>query len=278
MKFVDKALARRLESAEEMPQVLYAESYKQSRPEIGAEWREIAGGHMIFVGIGSPIGRATGLGLDREVTESDLNRIEEFYRSHGAPSQVDVCPYTDLKFLEMLKSRGYYFSEFNNVLVRKLDAQSEPVEEPQPLPSGVKIRRGQPGEAQLLSGILKSCFFPNGDSPEGMDEMLTPMFQFPGAVVFAGAANGKLVAAASGLMIPEHKVVALAGAGTLPEFRGQGLQTALLRHRMQAAAEAGCELAVIVTLGGTTSQRNAERLGFTVAYTKATLVRDLAKA
>ena len=105
MKFVDQALARRLESAEEMPQVLYAESYKKSRPEIGAEWQEIAGGHMIFAGLGSPIGRATGLGLDCEVTESDLNRIEEFYRSHGAPSQVDVCPYTDLKFLEMLKSR-----------------------------------------------------------------------------------------------------------------------------------------------------------------------------
>ncbi len=275
MKFVDKALARRLESAEEMPQVLYAESYKKSRPEIGAEWQEIAGGHMIFAGIGSPIGRATGLGLDCDVTESDLNRIEEFYRSHGAPSQVDVCPYTDLKFLEMLKSRGYRFSESNNVLARKLDLQE--LADEKPLSSGVEIRRGKLEEAQMLSGILKTCFFPDGDAPEGMDEMLMPMFQFPGSVVFAGSVNGKLVAAASGLMIPEHKVVALAGAGTLPGFRGQGLQTALLRHRMKAAAEAGCELAVIVTLGGTTSQRNAERLGFTVAYTKATLVRELAK-
>jgi len=277
MKFVDKALARRLESAEEMPQVLYAESYKKSRPEIGAEWRVIAGGHMIFAGIGSPIGRATGVSIDCEATESDLDRIEEFYRSHGAPSQVDVCPYTDLKFLEMLKSRGYSFSEFNNVLVRELDTQFLSDEGRQLLSSGIEIRRGQLEEAQMLSGILKSCFFPDGNAPEGMDEMLMPMFQFPGSVVFAGSANGKLVAAASVLMIPEHKVVALAGAGTLPEFRGQGLQTALLRHRMRAAADAGCELAVIVTLGGTTSQRNAERLGFTVAYTKATLVRDLAK-
>ena len=278
MKFVDKALARRLESAEEMPQVLYAESYKKSRPEIGAEWREIAGGHMIFAGIGSPIGRATGLGLDREVTESDLNRIEDFYRSHGAPSQVDVCPYTDMKFLEMLKSRGYGFSEFNNVLVRELNSQFISDQEHKPLSSRVAIRRGQPEEAAILSSILKTCFFPDGGAPDAMDEMLTPMFQFPGSVVFAGSVNGKLVAAGAGLMIPEHRIVALSGAGTLPEFRGQGLQTALLRHRMRAAAEAGCELAVIVTLGGTTSQRNAERLGFAVAYTKATLVRDFAKA
>jgi ribosomal protein S18 acetylase RimI-like enzyme len=277
MKFVDQALARRLESAEEMPQVLYAESYQKSRPEIGAEWQEIAGGHMIFAGLGSPMGRATGLGLDCEVTESDLNRIEEFYRSHGAPSQVDVCPYTDMKFLEMLKSRGYCCAEFNNVLARKLDFEFVAEEERQ-LPSGVEIRRGELEEARMLSGILESCFFPDGNAPEGMDEMLTPMFQFPDSVVFAGAVNGKLVAAASGLMIPRRRVVALAGAGTLPEFRNQGLQTALLRQRMNAAAEAGCELAVIVTLGGTTSQRNAERLGFTVAYTKATLVRELARA
>ena len=278
MKFVDKALARRLESAEEMPQVLYAESYKKSRPEIGAESQQIAGGHMIFAGLGSPIGRATGLGLDCEVTESDLNRVEEFYRSHGAPSQVDVCPYTDLKFLEKLKSRGYRFSEFNNVLVMDLDLQSGSNADLPALSSDLSIRRGELEEAELLSGILKQCFFPEGNLPEGMDQLLLPMFQFPDAVVFVGSVNGKLVATATELMIPEHKVVALSGAGTLPEFRGKGLQTALLRHRMRAAAEAGCELAVIVTLGGTTSQRNAERLGFTVAYTKATLVRELAKA
>ena len=36
---------------------------------------------------------------------------------------------------------------------------------------------------------------------------------------------------------------------------------------------AGCDLAVVVTRGGTTSQRNVERLGFTLAYSKATLVQ-----
>ncbi|MFZ0286278.1 MAG: GNAT family N-acetyltransferase, partial [Terriglobales bacterium] len=61
---------------------------------------------------------------------------------------------------------------------------------------------------------------------------------------------------------------------TLPEFRGLGLQTALLRRRMKAAQKAGCEYAVIVTQGGTTSMRNAERLGFRVAYSKATLIRN----
>jgi hypothetical protein len=32
---------------------------------------------------------------------------------------------------------------------------------------------------------------------------------------------------------------------------------------------------VIVTRGGTTSQHNAERLGFRLAYSKATMVKEL---
>ena len=70
----------------------------------------------------------------------------------------------------------------------------------------------------------------------------------------------------------------LFGAGTLPEFRRRGIQTALLGVRMHYAAQAGCEIAVIVTQGGTTSQRNAERLGFRLAYSKATLIKQLVEA
>jgi hypothetical protein len=38
--------------------------------------------------------------------------------------------------------------------------------------------------------------------------------------------------------------------------------------------EAGCEYAVVVTRGGTTSQRNCECLGFRVAYSKVTVVKN----
>jgi GNAT superfamily N-acetyltransferase len=103
--------------------------------------------------------------------------------------------------------------------------------------------------------------------------MLAPMFQFEGVMLFAAEADGKPVACAEGMVIPEHKVVALFGAGTLPEFRRRGIQTALLRVRMAAAYRAGCEYAVTLTQGGSTSQHNAERLGFRLAYSKATMLK-----
>jgi ribosomal protein S18 acetylase RimI-like enzyme len=105
--------------------------------------------------------------------------------------------------------------------------------------------------------------------------LITPLYQMEGALAFVAVNEGKPVACGAGLVIPEHKVFALCGAGTLAGFRGRGLQTALLRARMAAAVEAGCEYAVVVTQGGTTSQRNAERLGFRVAYSKVTVIKQL---
>jgi ribosomal protein S18 acetylase RimI-like enzyme len=87
-----------------------------------------------------------------------------------------------------------------------------------------------------------------------------------------------MVACGAGLVIAEYSIFAVCGAGTASEFRGRGLQTALLRARLAAAAEAGCEYAVVVTQGGTASQRNCERLGFRVAYSKVTVIKDLEKA
>ena len=270
MQFVDKAFARRLEAVEEMPQVFYARVYQRTRPEIGAAEEEICGGHMIFAGLGSPIGRATGLGLDRPFTDDDLDRIEHFYRAHKAPSQVDLCPLHETSVFEMFKQRGYGIAELNNVLYRELD----PNENVPPPPPEYEIRRARPDEADAASAVVERAFFPDG-APEMYRGLIAPLYRMEGALAFVAAAEGKIVACGTGLVIPGHKMLALGGAGTLPEFRGRGLQTALLRVRMAAAAAAGCEYAAVVTQGGTTSQRNAERLGFRVAYSKVTVIKQL---
>src|SRR6478752_442964 len=144
MEFVDKALARRLESCEEMPQVLYARVFQKTRPEVGAAEEEICGGHMIFAGLGSPIGRATGAGLDRPFTAADLDRVEQFYRERKAPSQVDLTPMHGPEVFEMFKERGYAIAELNNVLYRRLDPEEQ---FPDP-PEHYEIRRSPADEAE----------------------------------------------------------------------------------------------------------------------------------
>jgi len=271
MQFVDQALARRFESAEEMPQAFYARVFQKTRPEVGAAEEEVCGGHMSFCGLGSPVGRAVGLGLDRPFTEADLDHVEQFYRSHQAPAQVDLCPLHGPDVFEMFKQRGYAIAELNNVLYRKL---KEGEQWPDP-PNGCEIRRSLAEEAEVTGAIVESAFFPDG-APAEFGGLVAPLYQMEGALAFVANVEGKPVACGTGLIIAEHKIVALCGAGTLADYRGRGLQTALLQRRMQTAAGAGCEYAVIVTNGGTTSQRNAERLGFHVAYSKVTVIKQLA--
>lgn len=270
MQFVDRALARRFEAVEEVPQVLYARLFQTMRPEIGAAEEEICGGHMIFAGLGSPIGRVTGAGFDRSFTAEDVNRIEQFYHGHHAPSQVDLCPMHEPAVFEMFRDRGYGIAELNNVLYRRL----KPGEEFPAPPVGCEIRRSVPDEAGTAGAIVETAFFPDG-APEAFRGLIEPLYRIETACPFVASVAGELVACGTGLVIPEHKVFALCGAGTLPEFRGRGLQTALLQARMAAALQAGCEYAVVVTQGGTTSQRNAERLGFRVAYSKVTVIKRL---
>ena len=60
----------------------------------------------------------------------------------------------------------------------------------------------------------------------------------------------------------------LAGASTVPGARGQGAQRALLATRLAYAAAEGCTMAMMGASPGSGSQRNAERSGFRIAYTR----------
>jgi hypothetical protein len=51
-------------------------------------------------------------------------------------------------------------------------------------------------------------------------------------------------------------------------LRRRGLQSALLRERMRYALAHGYDLAMMAAQPGSDSQRNAERAGFRIAYTR----------
>lgn len=77
--------------------------------------------------------------------------------------------------------------------------------------------------------------------------------------------------AAVAVLTAEDGVAYLALAATLPEFRRRGCQQALIAARLGHAAEAGYELVATTTEFGSQSQRNLERSGLRVAYTKPVL-------
>ena len=179
-------------------------------------------------------------------------------------------PCTSRKSLSCSRNAATRIAELNNVLYRKL----ERAEKFPPAPPGCEIRRSLPEEADSAGAIVESAFFPDG-APEPYRGLVAPFYQMDRALAFVAAIDGKLVACGTGLVIPEHKMFALCGRRHAGGVSKRGLQTALLRARMAAAVEAGCEYAVVVTQGGSASQRNAERLGFRVAYSKVTVIKQL---
>src|SRR5258708_30021701 len=88
----------------------------------------------------------------------------------------------------------------------------------------------------------------------------------PGGSAFLAELAGQPIA--TGAMSIWQGVAMLAGASTVPEGRKQGAQLALLNARLSYAAEHGCDLAMMGALPGSSSQRNAERQGFRIAYTR----------
>jgi GNAT superfamily N-acetyltransferase len=59
----------------------------------------------------------------------------------------------------------------------------------------------------------------------------------------------------------------------LAEFRGRGVQQALMATRLQRALALGSTLAAIISHPHVATERNAVRLGFALGYTRVVLVR-----
>jgi N-acetylglutamate synthase-like GNAT family acetyltransferase len=93
----------------------------------------------------------------------------------------------------------------------------------------------------------------------------------PGFMRYLARIDGTPVGEAA--MRIEGTLAQVAGAGTLPAYRGRGVQKALLHRRLMDARAHACELAVVTTAPGTRSQENVMRRGFALLYTRAILIR-----
>jgi len=80
--------------------------------------------------------------------------------------------------------------------------------------------------------------------------------------------------AGGGALSVHDGVAAIYGASTVPSFRRLGVQSAVIRALINYAVEAECDLAYTLTRPGSVSQRNLERQGFRVAYTRSTLTHE----
>ena len=265
--FVDLDFARRLEMAETiLPDCVEALRRYCPADPIAAE--EVAGGVAFFGGVTYPANQIVGMGLYGEVTRDDMDRVEHFFHSRAVPSTVVLSPLADESLRVLLGERGYRIGEFNSVLIRRITQR-----EPFAPPDGVAIERVTPETVRPWMRAIAQGF---AQDIAVSEEVFGGFAALPGALAFLARIDGKVVGGCGGRIIPEARIAALFGTATLPEFRRRGVQSGLIARRLHEAALAGCEYAVVSTNPGSGSQRNMERRGFRLAYTKAVMMREWA--
>jgi hypothetical protein len=256
MIHADSALARRLESAEAANARGCTASYPQ------AASIEIAGGWAIFAGAGSPLSHAVGMGFQGVVSESEICALERFFRSRGARPAIDLCPLADPSLIEIFTRRGYGVTEFNNVMVKRL-VGTEMVLTP-------RVRRALADEADLWSHTVGHGFFDHSELTTGEMDVGRAICAMPGALCYLAAAESGELAGGAALSIHDGLALLFADS-TIARHRRRGFHRELISARLNEAIAQSCDLATASTLPGSASQRNYERLGFEVAYTRITL-------
>jgi GNAT superfamily N-acetyltransferase len=307
--FATAALARRIDLVEARLVRAIVVRVQERCPEAGAFAEPVAGGWALFAGRGNPVNKVIGIGFDAVPDPGAYAGIERAFRERGAQVRAEVATLARAETHEWLSRRGYALQGFENVLGRPLgrgpasdqwpasgeglvggDTAARGQErasggarsgrrEPGTGGASIDVRQAAHDEIDTWVATVTAGFASPDESGAGGDQPLPPdgelaatlddVFRAGGMTRYLARVDGAVAGGAA--MRIDESVALLAGAATLPEFRRRGVQRALLEARLADAARAGCELAVVVTQPGSTSQANVQRQGFHLLYARAVL-------
>jgi len=263
MIYSDRSLSQKLERTEARANAAFVEARARVSPETGATWIEVGGAYAMFDGLDSPLTQTFGLGIFEDATSQHLDDLETFFKERGSATFHEVSPMTDQTLMSVLSDRGYRPIELTSVMYQSIsdlgfgDSDS----------GKINTRAIDESEIQIWSDTIASGWASEGQELADFIRAFGNIAaQASGSYPFLAEMDGHAVAA-GGLQIYDD-VCILAGASTIPEARRQGAQNALLAARLRFAREKGCRLSMMCALPGSQSQKNAQKNGFNIAYTR----------
>lgn len=275
MLFASTSLAARVERAECRLLADSAAAAARRRPGTGVFALPLAGGIATFTCPGAPMNKVAGLGFAGPLDEGALAAVERAFAERGSPVQAEVASLGDPAVVRAFTARGYVLQGFENVLGRSLPAGPFP-----PRAAGIDVAPSPLEELPVWQDVVVTGFaspddqgVPSHESyPRDLvDSVMADMASADGFSRYLARRDG-IAAGGASLRIFDG-IAHLCGAATLPAHRRRGVQSTLLAARLQIAATAGCDVAVVVTEPGSKSQENVQRQGFELLYTRAILVR-----
>lgn len=258
----DHSLACRLERSEAAANAGFVDARARLYPDSGAQWIEVAGAYAMFDGPCSPCTQTFGLGLSAVPTAAEMDEIESFFRERNAPVLHEVSPLAGKALLEILNARGYQPVEFTSVMFQVLEDWAPTVQQGPELCA----RIAEAHERDVWAKTSAEGWSEFAEYADLMRELARVVAHRENGTPFLVELDGQPIA--TGDLAIHNGVALLAGASTVPGWRRRGAQNALLESRLQCAKNAGCDLAMFCAEPGSASQRNGERHGFRIAYTR----------
>ena len=224
-----------------------------------------AGGTLAAFGPGRYVNRGVGVSLD-DLDDDQLDELEFFFTAAGVPPALEVASWAPASLLARLAARGYVVSWFRNVYVAALE------DRPQPVHPAMTVDEVTENTLEQWLAVLRfGNELTTAEAAAISDEWARACRRVAGATDYLAYLDGTAVGCGS--VIPQSGIGWLGGATTVPAYRRRGVQGGLVRRRMTAAYESGCDLAVVTAVPSGDSARNVARLGFTLAYCQAVLTK-----
>lgn len=256
---------------------------------IAPESKRVAGGVVTRGEPGTWINTTSGLGMGlgqtTPVTAADVDTLIAWFEVKGIEPRAEVCPFAHPTAWEMLSAKGFVIRTFENVFVADL-VNSAVRQPPQPLGAGIttcRIDRYDGAQVRAYAEAICNGFTHPNAAPQADIDLWMRVVREDNVIALAAQADGQIVGGGctevARLTLDKaarHTTYTLAilfGLSVLPEYRKRGIQQALIGERLKLARQEGAHIATISARPGVATERNARRMGFEVAYTKAIVVR-----
>ena len=261
---ITESIDHQLASALEYSEVAYWSKLYDNRAALNCFGSVIAGA---FAGAVPALdvlamNRVLGLGMEVPVKAEDVESIIRFYEKAGSKRFfVQLSPWVQQQNLpELLQEKGFrYYNNWVKLLrpaAVMLPEISTPLE-------AVPVT---PDQAATYGRIIYDSF---DWEDERLIAWLAASVGRPGYHHYLVMHNDRPIAAGA-LHVMNH-YASMALAGTLPEYRGLGAQSLLLKTRILQARQLGCDSIISETAEEkpdkpVASFRNMRRVGFEIAY------------
>jgi GNAT superfamily N-acetyltransferase len=230
---------------------------------LGTAGRRIGGGVVLSVrnDVTSYWNKALGFGFTEPVTGKLVSEITGFYREQGAhQATLQLAPSVLPPDWDTIAEEERLIPGGSWLKLARLAGPAEPAA------TDLRVASIEPGDVEEWASVMLRGF--------GMPvELLAPMIEGvtarPGWTQYGAWHEERMVAAAA--LVMQRHVAEFAGASTLPEWRGQGAQSALLAARSAQAAAAGVNWLSAETGKPAKGQQNTSlnnllRAGFEIRY------------